>query len=82
MSLDEDNKLLIPILTGSSTSYSYTTEPITDNPHVMGKDTVLVAGLQARNGARMTFIGSLDMLSNEFFDSNINRFKLNGKPEQ
>jgi oligosaccharyltransferase complex subunit beta len=70
MSLEDNNELLFPILTGSKTSFSYSSEAIKDIPHVMGKKTVLVGGLQARNSARITFIGSLDMLSNEFYNQN------------
>ena len=32
-----------------------------------GKGTVLVAGLQARNNARVIFVGSIDMFSDKFF---------------
>jgi hypothetical protein len=59
------SKLLFPILRGSKTSYSYKSTPINDSPTVSGKKTVLVAGLQCRNSARMTFVGSMEMLSNE-----------------
>lgn len=69
MSLDESNFLLVPILRGHSTSYSFNPGQAIgeEEPLVMGHSTVLVAGLQARNGARMTFIGSMDMLSNRYF---------------
>ena len=36
-------------------------------PHAVGKDTLLIAALQARNNARVVFIGSLDFFSDEFF---------------
>jgi len=67
MSFDENSKLLIPILRGSKTSYSYKHSAITDTPHTLGKKTILVAGLQCRNSARITFVGSLEMLSNNYF---------------
>lgn len=73
MSLDQDNTLLLPILTGSETSYSYNpSSSITEEPHVKGLRTTLVAGVQTKGGkhARVTFVGSLDMLSNKFFESN------------
>ncbi|KAJ8320210.1 hypothetical protein KUTeg_001797 [Tegillarca granosa] len=38
-------------------------------PHAVGKNTVLVAALQARNNARVVFVGSLDFFSDEFFTS-------------
>ena len=36
-----------------------------------GKGTVLVAGLQARNNARVVFVGSIDMLSDKFFNAKV-----------
>ena len=42
-------------------------DAITDYPHATGKNTVLIAGLQARNNARVVFSGSLDFFSDEFF---------------
>lgn len=36
-------------------------------PHAVGRDTVLIAGLQARNNARVVFSGSLAFFSDEFF---------------
>jgi len=64
---DRDNPLVLDILTGSSTSYSHNPEePITEYPHATGKNTVLIAGLQARNNARVIFAGSLDFFSDEF----------------
>lgn len=36
-------------------------------PHAVGKDTLLIAALQARNNARVVFVGSLDFFSDEFF---------------
>jgi len=69
MSLDDENELLLPILTGSKTSYSYSHEPIKSKPLVSGRKTVLVAGVQTRNSARITFVGSMDMLSNKYFET-------------
>merc|ERR1712241_295767 len=66
--VDHDNPLVMEILTGSSSAYSHNPdEPITEYPHATGKGTVLVAGLQARNNARVVFAGSLDMFSDKFF---------------
>eukprot|EP01027_Heterolobosea_sp_BB2_P027019 GEZU01042190.1.p1 GENE.GEZU01042190.1~~GEZU01042190.1.p1 ORF type:complete len:448 (+),score=162.97 GEZU01042190.1:23-1345(+) len=74
-----DSKLLIPVLSGYPTTYSHSTEEaVSSDPHVAGTDTVLVAGLQARNGARATFVGSMDALSNNFFDAAINKYNPNG----
>ncbi|KFO91583.1 Dolichyl-diphosphooligosaccharide--protein glycosyltransferase 48 kDa subunit, partial [Buceros rhinoceros silvestris] len=58
MVADPDNPLVLDILTGSSTSYSFFPDkPITQYPHAVGKNTLLIAGLQARNNARVVFSG-------------------------
>ena len=68
--VDHDNPLVMEILTGSSSAYSHNPdEPVTEYPHATGKGTVLVAGLQARNNARVVFAGSLDMFSDKFLMS-------------
>ncbi|VDD81948.1 unnamed protein product [Mesocestoides corti] len=70
ISSDSENPLLINILHGSSTSYSYNIrKPVSDYPTAVGKNTQLVTGLQARNNARVVFAGSLDMFSDAFFNS-------------
>jgi len=75
--IDPENPLVLEILTASSTAYSYDPEkPITDYPHTVGRSTVLVAGLQARNNARVVFSGSLDFFSDKFA---VSSFEKNGK---
>merc|ERR1711974_452574 len=65
---DPANPLVLEVLTASSTAYSHNPDlPLTEYPHAVGKQTVLVAGLQARNNARVIFSGSLDFFSDEFF---------------
>ncbi|KAM9341891.1 dolichyl-diphosphooligosaccharide--protein glycosyltransferase 48 kDa subunit isoform 1-T1 [Pholidichthys leucotaenia] len=76
MVADPDNPLVLDILTGSSTSYSYFPDrPITQYPHAVGKNTLLLAGLQARNNARVVFSGSLDFFSDAFFNSAVQKAK-------
>lgn len=66
--VDQENPLVLEILTASSTSYSHNPDlPIKEFPHAVGKQTVLIAGLQARNNARVVFAGSLEFFSDEFF---------------
>merc|ERR1719228_2667385 len=66
--VDPANPLVLEVLTGSSTSYSHNPDtPVTEYPHAVGKQVVLVAALQARNNARVVFSGSLDFFSDEFF---------------
>jgi oligosaccharyltransferase complex subunit beta len=74
MTVDPENPLLIEILTGSVTAYTYKPdEAITDYPHSIGKNTLLISALQARNNARVVFVGSLDFFSNEFFESSVQK---------
>jgi oligosaccharyltransferase complex subunit beta len=70
--VDHENPLVLEILTGSSTSYSHNPDtPIKEFPHAVGKQTVLIAGLQARNNARVIFSGSFEFFSDEFFTSKV-----------
>lgn len=71
---DPSNPLVLGILTGSSSSYTHNPEePIREYPHATGKNTLLIAGLQARNNARVVFAGSLEFFSDEFFNAKISR---------
>uniref|UniRef100_A0A8D3DW70 Dolichyl-diphosphooligosaccharide--protein glycosyltransferase 48 kDa subunit n=1 Tax=Scophthalmus maximus TaxID=52904 RepID=A0A8D3DW70_SCOMX len=74
MVADPENPLVLDILTGSSTSYSFFPDrPISQYPHAVGKNTLLIAGLQARNNARVVFSGSLDFFSDSFFNSAVQK---------
>lgn len=42
-------------------------------PHAVGKNTILIAGLQARNNARVVFSGSLSFFSDEFLTASVKR---------
>ena len=68
--VDVDNTLVLEIMTGYTTSYSYNPSyDVTDYPHAVGKSTLLIAGMQARNNARVIFSGSIRFFSNEMFAS-------------
>jgi len=72
MTADPDNPLVLEIMNGYSTTYSYfTKDRISEYPLVVGRSTLLIAGLQARNNARVVFSGSLDFFSNEFFTASV-----------
>ena len=72
MIADPDDPLVLEIMIGSTTSYSYfPKERISEYPHTVGKSTLLIAGLQARNNARVVFSGSIDFFSNKFFASSV-----------
>ncbi|VDP95149.1 unnamed protein product [Echinostoma caproni] len=70
ISSDPTNPLLVNILQADRTAYSYSTsKSVIDYPNTVGTNTHLIVALQARNNARVLFLGSLDFLSNEFFRS-------------
>lgn len=71
---DPENPLILEILTASPSAYTYNPqESITEYPHSVGKNTLLISGIQARNNARAVFVGSLDFFSNEFFESAVQK---------
>ncbi|CAB3252022.1 unnamed protein product [Arctia plantaginis] len=70
--LDKDNNLVLPILIADSTAYSYNPKSqVKEYPHAVGRKTVLIAALQARNNARIVFSGSLFFFSDEAFNSGV-----------
>ncbi|CAK9818315.1 Dolichyl-diphosphooligosaccharide--protein glycosyltransferase 48 kDa subunit [Anthophora quadrimaculata] len=71
---DAENPLILRLLTASSSAYSYNPHnPIKEYPHAVGKNTLLIAALQARNNARVVFSGSLYFFSDEAFTSPIQK---------
>ncbi|KAK6620268.1 Dolichyl-diphosphooligosaccharide--protein glycosyltransferase 48 kDa subunit [Polyplax serrata] len=77
---DKENPLVLQILTASDTAYSYVPEnAIKEYPHAVGKNTVLIAGLQARNNARVIVSGSLYFFSDEAFTSPVQKVSTNKK---
>ncbi|XP_063236755.1 dolichyl-diphosphooligosaccharide--protein glycosyltransferase 48 kDa subunit [Bacillus rossius redtenbacheri] len=76
---DRDNPLVLQVLTADSSAYSYVPdEPVKEFPHAVGKNTLLIAALQARNNARVVFSGSLYFFSDEAFTSPVQK-ALGGK---
>jgi len=66
MLLDDENELLVPVISATSTAYSFfPSEKITEHPEAVGKSTALITALQARNNARVMFVGSMTMLSDK-----------------
>jgi oligosaccharyltransferase complex subunit beta len=66
----------MPILTAARTSYAYDTKEdfvYAQDPWSAGTQMHLVSALQARNNARVTIAGSVDMFSNEFFDLKVKK---------
>lgn len=71
---DKENPLVLQLLTAESTAYSYVPEnAIKTYPHAVGKGTLLIAALQARNNARVVFSGSLFFFSDEAFTSSVQK---------
>lgn len=71
---DKDNSLILQLLTADSNAYSYNPEnPIKEYPHAVGKGTLLIAALQARNNARVVFSGSLYFFSDEALTSGVEK---------
>jgi len=76
--IEEDSALLFSLLSASSTSYSFAPNKEIDELHVAGKLTSLVTALQARNNARVIFAGSLELFSDKFFNSPVQKFTSSG----
>ncbi|KAJ9595545.1 hypothetical protein L9F63_013254, partial [Diploptera punctata] len=71
---DRDNPLVLQILSAHSSAYSYVPdEAIKEYPHAVGRNTLLIAALQARNNARVVFSGSLYFFSDEAFTSPVQK---------
>lgn len=80
---DVDNPLILRLLTASSSAYSYNPQnPIKEYPHAVGKNTLLIAALQARNNARVVFSGSLYFFSDEAFTSPMQKAQGGAKYEK
>jgi len=72
MTADNDNPLVLEILTASSTAYSYyPDEKISEYPLAVGRNTLLIGGQQSRNNARVVFCGSLDLFGDRFMMSTV-----------
>jgi len=74
MVLDSDNPLILPVLKGTKTCYSYFPDEVIESyPHGVGSNTMLITALQARNNARVVFAGSVAFFSDEYFKSSVQR---------
>lgn len=72
--VDRDNPLVLTLLSAESSAYSYNPDSAIDEyPHAVGKNTALIAALQARNNARVVFSGSLYFFSDEACASPVQR---------
>jgi len=70
LTTDPENSLILALLTAPSTAYTHDpVKRITEYPHATGSSVVLLAGLQARNNARVLVCGSLEFFSDAFLSS-------------
>jgi len=80
-SFEPDNILAVEILSANPSSViikpssSSNLQPTIEGA---GKSVMLVSGIQARNNARLTFAGSLDMFSDKFFIASVSKNQQSG----
>lgn len=77
--LGNDSPLLAPVLRAPSTAYSYNPKDeaeAVEDPFAVGKQLNLISTMQANNAARLTVVGSAELLQNKWFSENA---KLAGK---
>jgi oligosaccharyltransferase complex subunit beta len=72
--LEEDSELLFPLVQAADTAYSANPDAaLTEYPHSTGKTTTLVSAMQARNNARVVFVGSVEFFSDKFFSADVQK---------
>jgi len=65
------NKLKLDVLNAPTTAYSFAPgKVVNEYPGAVGRSTILVGALQARNNARVVLTGSLDLFSDQFINAN------------
>jgi len=81
LSYNDENKLRLSVLNAQTTAYAFNPDsPITEYPQAIGKSTILIGALQARNNARVVLTGSLRLFSDEFFNAEVQRAGSADKP--
>lgn len=72
----DNNKLKLDVLNAPTTAYSFAPgKVVNEYPGAVGRNTILVGALQARNNARVVFSGSIEMFSDEFINANVQSTK-------
>ncbi|KMZ71844.1 Dolichyl-diphosphooligosaccharide--protein glycotransferase [Zostera marina] len=72
--LNPANNMAVKVLSASPSAYSANPNGlISKSPGLSGSTISLVSTVQARNNARMLVSGSLDLFSNRFFKSNVQK---------
>lgn len=81
MTLGNESPLISPILRSPRTAYSYNPKDeaeAVEDPFAANEQLVLVSAMQAHNSARLTVVGSAEMLQNAWFAE---KTTYNGRPE-
>eukprot|EP01018_Ginkgo_biloba_P031921 Gb_28463 [translate_table: standard] len=74
-SLNPANSLVLKVLSASPSAYSANpSADLSSPPALIGSSISLVSVVQARNNARVLISGSLDLFSNKFFKSPVQKF--------
>lgn len=72
LSSTSNNPLIVPILKSEATGFSKRTGSVLkDSVKCTGGDCLLVAAIQGRNGARITFVASSDVLGDELLNGKV-----------
>ncbi|KHJ30738.1 putative dolichyl-diphosphooligosaccharide--protein glycosyltransferase 48 kda subunit [Erysiphe necator] len=74
--LGNNSPLLTPILRAPRTAYSFSSNDknaIAEEPFAVGPQLSLISTIQARNSARLTVIGSAEMLEDTWLDATVKR---------
>jgi oligosaccharyltransferase complex subunit beta len=72
--LGNDSPLLAPILKAPATAYAYNPKEdvqSVEEVFAAGSQLALISAMQARNSARFTVLGSLEMLQDKWFDASV-----------
>ena len=72
--LGNASPLLAPILKAPVTAYAYNPKEegeSVEEPFATGSQLALISAMQARNSARFTVLGSLEMLQDKWFDASV-----------
>ncbi|CAG9531793.1 unnamed protein product [Cercopithifilaria johnstoni] len=72
---DKTNQLRLEILSASTTAYSFNPrEKVEEYPGAVGRSTLLIGAIQARNNARVMLTGSIAMFSDAFMSANVSKY--------
>ncbi len=72
--LGNTSPLIAPILKAPTTAYAYDPKEAVDSvedPFATGSQLALISAMQARNSARFTVLGSLEMLQDKWFGASV-----------